>query len=128
MPRKIKIFLLFAPLIAAFTGLFFVVQDLKNPIRNTEACRVLAVGAPAGDYREAGNTNVLYTASGNPNHDVALACTDHGAVVVNDFDVFMVDIAAGDKATLRHTRYRYLPERWQLEITPDIEARRQAKS
>ena len=128
MTRNTKIILMFAPLAVAFLGLFFVVKDLKSPVKQTDACRIMAIGPTAGGYRTEDDANVLYTSSGNPQHDVALACIKHGDVVINDFDVFITDIQAGDKATLRHTTYQYLPERWQLDISADEAGRRQARS
>jgi zona occludens toxin (predicted ATPase) len=126
MKRQTKIILMFAPLSLLFLLLFFIVQDLKHPVRRTDACRIMAVGSSAGAYRRTGNANVLYSSSGSPLHDIAMFCIKQGEVVINDFDVIMVDVRAGDKAILHHTRYNYLPERWRVDVTADEEGRKQA--
>lgn len=110
---------LFVPLALIFAGISLFAYDLKHARTDTFSCRVLAVGRAAAPFRTSGNT--LYTASGNPLHDIGLSCAQLGVVVVNEYDVFLAPVLQGAPVRLQHKTYRWLPQRWQLAVsTPGL--------
>jgi len=111
-PRTLM--LMFVPLALVFTAIGLMTFDLKHPLTDTYTCQVLDVGRAAAQYKTPENT--LYTASGNPLHDIGLNCARIGVVVVNDFDVFLTPVLQGAPVSLQHKNYRWLPARWQLAI------------
>ena len=118
LSRNAKIFLMFAPLALGMLVLAVLVQDARHPQTDTDACMVIAVGAEASALRTPDNT--LYAHDSEPVHDVAFHCTHRAVAVINDMDIFYSPVHEGNGAVVTHRVYRYLPERWHVDIhTPD---------
>lgn len=114
MNRNAKIALMFAPLGIFFIGFGVLVHDLRHPRLENDQCRVLATGPEVKKQRLQGET--LYAQSANEQNDVALACRKFGTRLLNDMALFQLDIAKGQEASLLRKRYRYLPDRWSVNI------------
>ena len=105
---------MFMPMIFLFTILAFAVYDLKSPDLLAQNCKILAIGPEAEQYLN--ENNLLYQSSGQSVHNIALECDKNGTVVINNFDVSFSDNEPGDTVELTHRNYKYLPDRWDMDI------------
>ncbi|MEB3286756.1 MAG: hypothetical protein VKJ04_04575 [Vampirovibrionales bacterium] len=121
MKKSHKLLLMFLPITLLLLSVVVVTLDIKHPDIRHHQCEVLASGLNASQYRNG--SNMLYTSSGQKIHDVALRCplegkdtAANGIVLINDFDVFVSEVAPGDSAEVIHKRFRILPDRWLINI------------
>lgn len=114
MNRNVKLGLMFIPMGVFFLVFFMLVQDLRQPRILTDECSVAATGPKVAGMKTA--DNLLYAQSGEPLNDVGLRCKQLGAVVLNDMDLFALDIREGQKAEVIRKSYRFLPRRWSINI------------
>ena len=124
LSRNTKIILMFAPLLLGAVVLALVVDDVRHPQTNTDTCMVIAMGPMAAELQTPENT--LYAQGNNPVYTVAFKCQARALAVINDLDLPLTNVQAGNGAVLTHKRFKYLPDRWHFDITtpeaPKIEA------
>lgn len=114
MNSKTKIALMFSPLAMFFIGFAVLVNDLRHPVMETDRCTVLATGQDVQDQHLKGRT--IYAQSANALNDVALSCRRFGTTLLNDTQLFQLDIMKGQAAELLRKRYQFLPDRWSVNI------------
>lgn len=115
MSKIQKIILMFLPFVFLFIGFTVYVLDVKNPSVFAQDCRVMAKGIDAIELKK--DAKILYSNSGKAIHDIILDCEQNGVVLVNDFDISFTDAEGGDTAVLTHRDYKYLPDRWEMDIS-----------
>ena len=92
--------------------------DLKQPLADTrETCTLLGTGKSVSVLQKTHTFKTLFQAGNNPVHRVAFVCPQWGPVLVNDPDAFRYSLMkSGQKATIRHRNFRWVPDQWQLQV------------
>jgi hypothetical protein len=109
-----KIFLMFAPLAAFFIGLSVLVGDMRHPDVMDDQCVVTGSGLSAQSHKP--NSAYIYRQSSNVLNDVSLRCNRMGRLMLNDAQLFLTPVKAGQSAHVARKRYRFIPDRWAVDV------------
>jgi hypothetical protein len=114
LSKKAKLMLMFAPLLCFLVALFWLVNELKHPVKTVDQCTVVGTG-PAIQAMKARN-NLLYAQSDNPQFDIGLQCQKRGTIIINDTNGAEASLASGAEVVLESKAYEHLPTLWALSV------------
>jgi hypothetical protein len=114
-----KIFLMFAPLAAFFIGLSVLVGDMRHPDVMDDQCVVTGSGLSAQSHKPY--SAYIYRQSGNELNDVSLRCNRMGRLMLNDAQLFLTPVKAGQSAHVARKRYRFIPDRWAVDVRTGVQ-------
>ena len=114
MSRPLKLFLMFSPLVLFFIGLAFLVGDMRHPAVASDQCVVTATGKDVERYKNRGD--YIYRQGSNPHNDVSLRCNRMGHLLLNDAQLFVTPVKAGQAANVSRKKYQLLPVRWAVSV------------
>jgi hypothetical protein len=105
---------MFAPLAAFFIGLTMLVGDMRHPSVTDDQCVVTGSGLSAQAHKP--HSAYIYRQSGNALNDVSLRCNRMGRLMLNDAQLFLTPVKAGQAAHVARKRYQLLPDRWAVDV------------
>jgi hypothetical protein len=114
LSKKTKLMLMFGPLLCFLLGLFWLVDELKHPVKTVDQCTVVGTGQAIQAMKA--RTHLLYAQSDNPQFDIGLQCQQRGTVVINDTNGAEASLASGAEVVLESKAYEHLPTLWALSV------------
>jgi len=111
--------LIFVPLGLFLAGIFTIRWDLKHPrVNEKDQCQITAIGLDVVTKKR----RQVMGFGGQPIHNLAFDCVNHGRLLVNDAETFRQSVVeVGQPVVLTHKEYQFFPERWQFQIYPIYE-------
>lgn len=113
MSPKTRIILMFVPLVLFFAGLIVLVGDMRSPEVASDQCVITATGT---DVQQPGRRSYIYRQSSNALNDVSMRCDRMGTLLLNDVQLFLTPVKAGQAANISRKRYQFLPDRWMVNV------------
>jgi hypothetical protein len=102
----------FGGLALAFIFLIIGITDLKSPQTLEDKCMMIGQGEQVGQF--INKAKWLYGKNGKPENNIALACKQLGAIMLND--ELLLPAKNGQQFELVQKSYHYLPNRYHLYL------------
>lgn len=115
MSRNLKLIGMFIPFAVFFILLSAAVNDARHPETLQDQCTISGTGKDA-HAENLPKEAFIYKQTENTQNDVSLECQKMGHLVLNDSQLFMTNIKAGQTAWVSKKTYQYLPKRWMVSV------------